>query len=184
MISALYTQYTSDFSVWLNTVDLLIDLAIVLTGMMKLRLQWGCMVSCSVFDLNLSVLCVFFQTVGWMFISSALRWCLTTANRTWSTWRRCTAVTSPHWSRLTTLSDPWWWTCAYERSKHEVTEPLTMIYTKQWCRDILYSVLSVQRNNVMVNGWYYKCFMLCKLYFILLLFCFVLHDHWYIVLLS
>ncbi len=122
------TYLFSDFSICLNTVDLLIDLAIVLTGM-KTRMGLFGQLKC------ICVLCVS-QIVGWMSISSALRWCPMTANRTWSTWRRFTAVISPHSSRLITLNDPWWWTCAYERSNHEVTNSPTLIYTKHRCRDI------------------------------------------------
>lgn len=78
------------------------------------------------------------QTAGWTSISSALRWCRTTASRTWSTWRRCTAATSPRWSRLTTPNGPWWWTCAYERSSHEVITYWThtsVNYSHRQCYD-------------------------------------------------
>lgn len=53
------TYLFSDLSIWLNTVDLLIDLTIVLTGMMKWRLGWSCLVSWSVF-----VFCVCFSDCG------------------------------------------------------------------------------------------------------------------------
>lgn len=122
------------------------------------------------------VLCVS-QIVGWMFISSALRWCPMTANRTWSMWRRFTAVISPRSSRLIMLNDPWWWTCAYERSNHEVTNSPTLIYTKHRCRDIKRLACTVDQ----CYGWYYKCFMLCTF------FCFwfglVWSGEWYVVLL-
>ncbi len=119
------TYLFSDFSICLNTVDLLIDLAIVLTGM-KTRMGLFGQLKC------ICVLCVS-QIVGWMSISSALRWCPMTANRTWSTWRRFTAVISPRSSRLITLNDPWWWTCAYERSNHEVTRDsdVTLFYIRK-----------------------------------------------------
>lgn len=61
------------------------------------------------------------QTVAWTSTNNAPPWYPTTANQTWNTSVKSTAVTSQPWWRLTTQRVPWWWTCAYERSNQEVS---------------------------------------------------------------
>lgn len=61
--------------------------------------------------------------MGWTSTNSAPLWYLMTANQTWNTSAKSTAVTSQRWWEPVTQRDQWWWTCASERSNPEVSFP-------------------------------------------------------------